>query len=148
MRLVRLFRLFRLFKAGRYSRSLRTLSNVARLKKEELGITLFAGLVLRIIASSLMYCVERDYQPDVFTSILASRWWGVATLTTIGYGDIYPQTSIGKILGLLIAMLGIELFALPAGIIAGGFALEVQSGSRPHICPHCGKDTGLPPEVE
>lgn len=139
LRAVRLFRLFRIFKMGKYSRSLTTLINVIRSKKEELIITLFAGFVLLIIASSLMFLAEHDAQPEVFASILDSIWWGAVTLTTVGYGDIYPITFLGKLLGSFIALLGIGLFALPAGIVASGFASEIHKEEELRVCPHCGK---------
>ncbi len=137
---VRLFRLFRLFKMARYSESLTKLGNVLKAKRSELGVTLFSVCVLLIIASSLMYFLEREAQPEAFGSIASSMWWGVVTLTTVGYGDIYPHTILGKLLAGFIAVLGIGLFALPAGIIASGFAAEVQ-GKPPEVklCPHCGK---------
>lgn len=141
MRALRLFRLFRLFKAVRYSKSLRRLGNVLQEKKEELLITVFATLILLVIVSSLMYFVENKVQPEKFSSIPAAMWWGVATLTTVGYGDVYPITPAGKILGAIIAIFGIGLFAVPAGILASGFAVEVKkSHSNGKICPHCGKD--------
>lgn len=139
IRAVRLFRLFRLLKMGHYSRSMTTLVNVIKSKKEELSITLFAGFILLIIASSLMFLVEHAAQPDAFRSIPDAMWWGAVTLTTVGYGDIYPKTLIGKILGAGIALMGIGLFALPAGIVASGFASEIQKKEKV-ICPHCGKE--------
>ncbi|MDD5370444.1 MAG: ion transporter [Anaerolineaceae bacterium] len=140
IRAVRLTRLFRLLKLGHYSQSLQTLGQVLRTKKEQLLVTLFAGLIILTIASSIMYYVEKEAQPEVFNSIGSSMWWGVATLTTIGYGDIYPITPLGKVIGSLIAVLGIGLFAMPAGIIASGFAEELQHKTdEPMICPHCGK---------
>jgi voltage-gated potassium channel len=141
IRALRLFRLFRLLKMGRYSQSLIKMGNVIKSKKEELTITLFAGVILLIIASSLMYFIEHNTQPDAFSSIPAAMWWGAVTLTTVGYGDVYPKTVMGKLLAAIIAVLGIGLFALPAGIIASGFAAELQNkSSEPVICPHCGKD--------
>ena len=141
LRAVRLVRLFRLLKIARYSQSLKTLSSVLRAKKQELLITLFAGVILLILASSLMYFIEREAQPDAYSSIPSSMWWGVSALTTIGYGDIYPKTVLGKLIGSLIGMLGIGLFGLPAGIIASGFITELQVKSdKTVICPHCGKD--------
>lgn len=140
LRAVRLIRLFRLLKMVHYSQSLKTLTNVLRAKKEELLVTLFAGIILLVIASSLMYYIEREAQPEAFNSIPSSIWWGVATLTTIGYGDIYPKTSLGKLLGSVIAMLGIGLFALPSGIIASGFTAELQNKKKKAtVCPHCGE---------
>ena len=141
IRVIRLFRLFRLMKMARYSKSLSTIVNVIKSKKEELGITLFSGGVLLILASSLLYFIEHDAQPDAFSSIPAAMWWGAITLTTVGYGDVYPVTILGKIVGAFIAILGIGLFALPAGIIASGFAAELQAKpSEPLICPYCGKE--------
>ncbi|MFA5033722.1 MAG: ion transporter [bacterium] len=143
IRIVRLLRLFRIFKLGRYSDSLKTFSNVLRRKKEELLISVFVILILLIVASSLMYFVECDAQPKVFSSILASMWWGVTTLTTVGYGDICPITHIGKFIGALISLLGIGVFALPTGILVSGFIEEIQKkreGAKK--CPHCGKDIG------
>lgn len=99
LRALRLFRIFRLLKLGRYVKSLRTIKNVFKEKRGELFIAIFSVLILLIVASSLMYFVENEAQPDKFSSIPAAMWWGIATLTTIGYGDIYPITLLGKILG-------------------------------------------------
>lgn len=147
MRALRLFRLFRLFKMGRYSESLQTLGNVMKSKKEEMVVTFFVISLLLVFASSTIYYVEHDAQPEAFSSIPAAMWWGVAALTTVGYGDVYPITPIGKFLGAVIALLGIGMFALPAGILASGFAEELQkkSGGK-RICPHCGKNIDEPPE--
>ena len=94
-----------------------------------------------------MYYIEREYQPEAFSSIPAAMWWAVATLTTVGYGDVYPITFLGKIIGSFIAVLGVGLFALPAGIIASGFITEIQKKSEnANICPHCGKDISKPKE--
>jgi voltage-gated potassium channel len=141
LRGLRLFRIFRLLKVSRYVKSLRTIKNVFIEKKEELLITVFSVLIMLVFSSSLMYFVEREAQPNKFTSIPAAMWWGIATLTTIGYGDIYPITVLGRFLGSIIAILGIGLFALPAGILASGFAAEIyEKRSEPNVCPHCGKE--------
>ncbi|MDD2889392.1 MAG: ion transporter [bacterium] len=141
IRIVRLLRLFRIFKLGRYSDSLKTFSNVLKRKKEELFMSIFIILILLIVASSLMYFVECDAQPKIFSSIPAAMWWGVTTLTTVGYGDIYPITHIGKFIGAIIALLGIGMFALPTGIIGSGFIEEVhKKREETRKCPHCGKD--------
>ena len=95
-------------------------------RKEELFIVLSLLAVMLILSSSMMYYIEHEAQPDVFTSIPATLWWGVATLTTVGYGDVYPITPLGKLLGGFIAILGIGVFALPAGIIAGSFESELS----------------------
>jgi len=120
IRAVRLFRLFRLFKIGRYSKAVVILKKLLKDKKEELLLVIFIAFILLIIFSSLMYFIEKEAQPEAFSSIPAAMWWGVTTLTTVGYGDIYPITTLGKIVGALIAFLGIGLFALPAGILGSG----------------------------
>jgi voltage-gated potassium channel len=142
IRIVRLFRFFRLLKTVRYSESLNTLCRVLKSKKEELVITLSACLMLLVIASSLIWAFENNAQPDKFGSIPAALWWGVVTLTTVGYGDIYPVTTAGKVLSGIISLIGIGLIALPAGILASGFVEEIQKrrAETVIICPHCGKD--------
>lgn len=146
LRILRLFRLVRLFKLARYSLAIYTLLNVFRRKRPELLVTFFSGLVLIVISSSLMYIVEHEAQPEQFSSIPATMWWAVATLTTIGYGDIYPITALGKLLGSIIAILGIGLFALPAAILATGFAETYKKDEHEkrflHFesnCPTCGQ---------
>ena len=124
--LMRLLRLLRLLKMSRYSESVRTLGSVLYAKKEELIATAFAVFILLIFASSIMYFVEHEAHPKAFGSIPDAMWWGVVTLTTVGYGDIYPITPLGRFLGAILAFLGIGIFALPAGIIAAGFSEEVQ----------------------
>ena len=90
-----------------------------------------------------MYSVENPVQPDKFPNVFTSLWWAVATLTTVGYGDIYPVTTIGKIIGSFVAIMGIGLVALPAGIISAGF-IEKINQKKPEkskvVCPHCGKE--------
>lgn len=131
--LISLLRLLRLIKISRYSDSVRTLGIVLNAKKEELFATAFAVFILLIFASSLMYFVESSAQPQSFGSIPDAMWWGVVTLTTVGYGDIYPITPIGRFLGSMLAFLGIGIFALPAGIISSGFSEEVQKRKQQKI---------------
>ncbi len=147
IRALRLFRLLRILKMGRYSESLRTLGNVLKEQKEELLITVFGVSILLVVASSLMYFVENAAQPKAFSSIPAAMWWGVATLTTVGYGDIYPITPLGRFLGAIIAILGIGAIAIPAGILTTGFAKEIQrKHEKRGMCPYCGKDIDNPRE--
>jgi len=109
-------------------------------KKEELFIAVFAVFILLTISSSLLYHVEKEAQPEDFSSIPSAMWWGVATLTTVGYGDVYPVTSLGKFLGAIISLLGIGLFALPAGILSAGFVEEIRKRREGEkLCPHCGE---------
>ena len=126
LKTLRVLRLARILKIGRHSKSIRSLVRVIISKQEELLVTLSIISFLLIIASSLMFFAEHDAQPEVFSSIPASMWWGVVTLTTVGYGDIYPITVAGKLLGASLACFGIGVFVLPAGIVASGFAQEVS----------------------
>lgn len=126
-----LLRLLRLLKLIRYSDALQTILRVIGTKKDELIMTLVSVLILLIFASSVMFFAEREAQPELFTSIPAAMWWSVVTLTTVGYGDVYPITPLGKLFGAALAFIGIGLFALPAGIIASGFSSEVQRRKEP-----------------
>jgi voltage-gated potassium channel len=142
MRGLRLFRLLWVLKLGRYSKSLSLLGRVLRAKTADLGTAVFGLLVLLVIAASVMYYVEHGAQPELFSSIPASMWWAVSTLTTVGYGDIYPITPLGKVTSSFISVLGIGLFALPAGILAAGFSEERQRQAAKDstgACPHCGR---------
>lgn len=127
------FRLLRLLKLIRYSAALQTIIRAVLHKKNELIMTLFGVFILLIFASSFMFFAESQEQPEAFPSIPAAMWWGVVTLTTVGYGDVYPVTAIGKLFGAALAFIGIGLFALPAGIIAAGFSEEVQRKKRSPI---------------
>jgi voltage-gated potassium channel len=146
VRMLRLFRLFRLFKLSRYVHSLDTFDDVIRSKREQLTVTLVLIAMMLLFVSSIMYLIENEAQPDKFPNIPAAMWYGVVTLTTIGYGDVFPITPLGKILGGFIGFLGIGLFALPAGMLASGFADEIAKKNRREQeaagcqCPHCGED--------
>jgi len=87
----------------------------------------------------LLYYVENEAQPESFSSIPSTMWWGVSALTTVGYGDMYPITPIGKLLGAIISLLGIGLFAMPTGILSAGFVEEIRKKREPvKTCPNCG----------
>ncbi|WP_049970460.1 ion transporter [Haladaptatus cibarius] len=138
LRMFRLLRFLRLFKLARYSRSMRLFVTVITDKKEDFLVASSVGGILLLFSSSLMYFVEHEAQPEVFSSILAAMWWGVVTLTTVGYGDVHPVTPLGKLLGAVVAVIGIGLFALPASILASGFVEESQHETK-YACPHCGE---------
>jgi len=141
IRILRLLRFFRFFKLGRYLNASYVIRNVFKAKKEELVLSFVITLFLIIVASSVMYHAEHDSQPDKFSSIPETMWWSVATLTTVGYGDTYPITSLGKFLTACISIMGIGLFALPAGILASGFSDEFRKmKTGKNCCPHCGKE--------
>jgi voltage-gated potassium channel len=147
LRILRLTRLLRLLKIQRYSQSLQLIGKVLKEKKEELIVTIFVTFLLIVFASSLMYYIESEVQPDQFPNIISAFWWAIATLTTIGYGDVYPVTGWGRFLSGIIAVLGIGLVALPTGILSSGFIEELSSKKKSKIresqdykyCPHCGK---------
>lgn len=148
LRLLRLLRLVRLFKLNRYTSALRTVGAVLVKKKNQLLSSVFVVFILMLISSILMYNIENEAQPDVFDNAFSALWWSVATFTTVGYGDIYPITALGKILSSVIALLGIGLVAVPTGIISAGFmeinddeSAETAPESTEDICycPYCGK---------
>jgi voltage-gated potassium channel len=140
LRVLRLLRIVRIAKVGRYYSSLNLIKHVFQSKKEELVLTSALLGLLLVVSSSLLYYCENAVQPDVFSSIPATMWWAVATLTTVGYGDMYPITIPGKLCASIIAILGIGMFALPTGILGAGFVEEIQNRKETKkTCPHCGK---------
>jgi voltage-gated potassium channel len=124
LRVLRVLRLFRLLKLVRYSPALQTLGRVIAEEYRALLGALLIILVLLLFASTAAYFLERDAQPDKFGSVPAAAWWALATLTTVGYGDIVPVTPFGKLLGGLVMLLGVGMIALPVAIIATGFSQE------------------------
>jgi voltage-gated potassium channel len=122
------------------------IGRVLKRSKTDLMVTLFITFLLLLLSSSLMYYVENPVQPEKFPNIVASAWWTIITLTTVGYGDMYPLTVLGKVIGGVIALLGIGLVALPTGIISSGFMEEIRirnqlAAKQEKItkkCPHCG----------
>ncbi len=145
VRLLRIFRLIRVLKFGGYHASMGMMGRVMVARRAELTVSLGLVLALVTIASTLMYAVERDAQPKAFGSIPLAMWWGIVTLTTVGYGDVYPVTMAGKVVAGVSVLLGVGLFALPAGILASGFHEEMARARRKEscrACPHCGKELG------
>lgn len=139
LRVLRLARVFRLLKLAKYSQSLQLLGRVLVNKKEELVITFSVAIILLVFASSIIYFIENDAIPDSFTSIPAAMWWTVGATTRLGVGP-NPSTEVGMVFGALIALLGLGLFALPAGILASGLIEEIKDkGNKTINCPDCGK---------
>ena len=153
VRILRLVRFLRLLKLTRYTRSVLTMAAVVRERRHELMMAVFLTALLLVVASTLMYYLESKVQPEAFPNIVASLWWAVATFTTIGYGDVFPVTGLGRLLSGVIAVLGIGLVALPTAIISSGFVEALaRTRSEPgregasgtdsdsmRVCPHCGK---------
>jgi voltage-gated potassium channel len=140
LRIFRLIRFVRFFKLARYMSASKRISRVFRNKKEELILSLIMSVFLIVFSASMMYFIEHDAQPDKFSSIPETMWWSVSTLTTVGYKDIYPITIAGKVLSSFISILGIGMFALPAGILASGFSEEFKVAKKKKFCPECGAD--------
>jgi voltage-gated potassium channel len=124
LRVLRVFRLFRLLKLVRYSPALQTLGRVVADEYRALLGALLVILVLLLFSATAMYFLEREAQPDKFGSIPDAAWWALATLTTVGYGDVVPVTPLGKLLGGVVMLLGVGMIALPVAIIATGFSQE------------------------
>ncbi len=130
LRFLRVFRLLRLLKLTRYFISLQILLNVIEREKGSFQAVLFILIIMIILAAGGIYVVENKAQPHEFGSIPQAMWWAVVTLTTVGYGDVVPVTSAGKLLGALITILGVGLAALPAGILATGLANELNARNQ------------------
>ncbi len=142
LRMLRLTRFLRVLKVNRYTNSLNLIWTVIKEKKSELAVTSFITFLIILLASFIMYYIEGEQQPDKFPNILSSFWWAIATLTTVGYSDVYPVTALGKLISGLIAVIGIGLVALPTGLISAGFMSKIEhKGSTIDTitCPHCKK---------
>jgi len=140
LRVVRALRLLRLFRLGRHSRGVRLLARTFYASRQQLTVTFSGALVLLLVASSLVYYAERGAQPEAFASIPHALWWGVCTLTTVGYGDVYPVTALGRVIASIVALMGIATFAVPAGVIAANFEKAVKDEREIEgPCPRCGR---------
>jgi voltage-gated potassium channel len=149
--LVRFSRIFWILKSGHYSRSLKTFMRVFEAKKGQIFMAFFLMMLVLVLGSAVIFLAEHNAQPHKFSSVLASMWWGIETMATIGYGDMIPITPVGKFIAGIIALLGVGLFAIPAGIFASGFVEESnkrkeRETQKETICPHCGKNIHDPPE--
>jgi len=140
IRILRLLRMLRLFRVSKYFHALRVIQKVMKEKQEELILSFVFIVFVLIISSSTLYYFEHEVQPNKFSSIPEAMWWGVNAMTTVGDADYRPITPIGKIIGGLIAILGVALFALPTGILASGFAEQMRGNKQKVKCPHCGSE--------
>ena len=120
-RMFRVVRIFRLFRINAYYDSLNVITQVITSKGQQLLSSVFIILVLMLASSLCMYSLEHEAQPQVFTNAFSGIWWSVSTLLTVGYGDIYPITTMGKLFGIIISFLGVGMVAIPTGIISAGF---------------------------
>lgn len=143
VRLLRLFRLLRIFKLGRYFDALQLIVAVLRESAAQLIISVALCLFVMLFSAIIMYTVENPVQPEQFPNVIASLWWAICTLTTVGYGDVYPVTAVGRFFASVISLVGIGIIAIPTGIIAGGFSSAISKRSKTEedvkqYCPYCG----------
>jgi len=124
LRFLRIFRLLRLLKLARYSPTIITLGRVLYGERRALGAVVIIMFGLLMLSASIMTIIEAKAQPEDFGSIPASMWWALATLSTVGYGDVVPITALGRIFGGIVTLLGVAMYALPIAIIASGFTNE------------------------
>ena len=143
IRLFRLFRLLRIFKLGRYFTALQIIVHVLKESAAQLIISVVICMFVMLFSAIIMYTVENPVQPEQFPNVIASLWWAICTLTTVGYGDVYPITTVGRFFAAVISLVGIGIIAIPTGIIAGGFSNAIsgseQKKEEKHYCPYCGK---------
>lgn len=126
LRELRVLRLLRVFKLSRYSNAMGIMTAVLRQEARSMGTVMFVFAVILVFISSLMYLLEHPVQPEAFSDVPTALWWGVETMTTLGYGDMIPKTAFGKVLGGFTALLGVGMIALPAGIMASGFTEQMR----------------------
>lgn len=129
-RMIRIARIFRLFRINAYYDSLHVITEVLNGKRQQLVSSVFIILILMMASSLCMYSLEHGAQPDVFKNAFSGIWWAASTLLTVGYGDIYPITTLGKVFGIFISFLGVGMVAIPTGIISAGFVDQYSSIKR------------------
>ena len=129
-RLIRVARILRLFRINAYYDSLNVITEVIVSKSQQLLASLFIIFVLMLASSLAMYSIEHEAQPEVFKNAFSGLWWAVSTLLTVGYGDIYPITPLGKFLGIVITFLGVGMVAIPTGIISAGFVEQYSRAKK------------------
>lgn len=137
LRIFRLLRVFRIFKLGHYIDECRLLIKALKDQTKQLLVSSFFLMLILLVSSILMYEIESQAQPDVFENVFSAFWWAVATLTTIGYGDIYPITALGKMLAGVIALTSIGLIAVPTSTIAASFIKQMGSKETKTLCENC-----------
>ena len=132
-----LVRVLRLFKLARYFDGVEVIGRVVRRKRADLAASVFWTALLWLLAASSIYFAEAEAQPEAFSSIPAALWWAGVTITTVGYGDVYPITPLGRLLGVVVSLLGVGIAAVPSSILVSGFLEE--TGPPSESCPHCGR---------
>jgi voltage-gated potassium channel len=134
IRMLRLLRIFRIFKLSRYTSAGRTLANAMRLSREKISVFIFLMVILVVIIGTIMYLVEGEEHG--FTSIPRSIYWAIVTLTTVGYGDISPETSLGQFLASIVMLLGYAIIAVPTGIVTSEL-MKPTNKQNTQVCNNC-----------
>ena len=124
LRLLRIIRLVQIMKIRAFSKAIKQVSSALSRSKNELFISLSVSIALVFVGAVIMYIVEGTAQPEAFGSVPRALWWSIATLTTVGYGDVYPITALGKVVAAFVAFIGIAAVAMPAGILAAAFITD------------------------
>lgn len=139
LRIFRMVRLLRVLRLGDYEASLEAVSTAIARRRSMLVVAVTMMMIAVYCSAAVLYQIEKQAQPDVFRSIPATLWWAVETLTTIGYGDMYPITPFGKFCASILAVFGVGVFALPTAILTAAILDATQHNPEQHACPHCGK---------
>ena len=129
-RMLRVARIFHLFRLNAKYDSFNVITTVLYEKRNQIISSVFIVLILMMASSLCMYSIEHDAQPEVFCNAFSGVWWSMSTLLTVGYGDIYPITTLGRIMAICIAYLGVGVVAIPTGIISAGFVEQYQRKSN------------------
>ncbi len=148
MRLFRLFRLLRVFKLGRYFEALQIIVRVIKTSAPQLIMSVAICFFVMLFSAIVMYTVENPVQPTKFPNVIRSLWWAMCTLTTVGYGDVYPITAVGRLFASVISLVGIGIIAIPTGIIAAGFEQPISRAQVPGEGAVSGETTVLPDDMK
>src|SRR5699024_180308 len=132
LRVFRIFRIFRAFKLVRYNRALKRFHQAWKIVKEEVVLFLIVTGIFLYLASAGIYYFENPEQPEVFSSIFTSGWWSVVTLTTVGYGDVYPVTTGGRLFTFFILMIGVGIVTIPAGLVSSALTKAREMEEESH----------------
>ena len=135
-RMLRVVRIFHLFRVNAHYDSFHVITTVLAEKKNQIISSVFIIIVLMLASSLGVYSAEHDAQPEVFSNAFSGIWWSVSTLLTVGYGDIYPITVIGKLMAICIAFLGVGVVAIPTGIISAGFVEQYTKNQHSDVKFH------------
>ncbi|MBR5345417.1 MAG: ion transporter [Clostridia bacterium] len=144
IRLIRVFRILRVLKLGRYFDALTIVVKVIKKSASQLIVSIVLCCFVMLFSAIIMYSVENPVQPEKFPNVIRSLWWAINALTTVGYGDIYPITPVGRFFASIISLVGIGIIAIPTGIIAAGFTSVINEKfdetkeDEKRFCPFCG----------